>query len=77
MSLLFMGERSIRLGEVTCHHSRGRHQLLQVSGFFADPPPARIDLVLRPSKQAATDTVDINSYWNQEMMYPNIPMAQP
>ena len=46
-----------------------------ISGFFADPPPAKIDLALRPSKQAVTDTVDIYSYWNQEMMFPNVPVA--
>jgi hypothetical protein len=69
------GGKEHRLGEMTYHVSppTGGYG---ISGFFTDPPPARVDLVLRPSEQAAADTVDIYSYWNQEMMYPNVPVAQ-
>jgi hypothetical protein len=68
------GGKEHRLGEVTYHFPAGT-SAYGISGFFADPPPAKIDLALRPSKQAVTDTVDIYSYWNQEMMFPNVPVA--
>jgi len=68
------GGKEHRLGEVMYHFPAGTGSY-GISGFFSDPPPAKIDLVLRPSEQAVTDTVDIYSYWNQEMMFPNIPVA--
>jgi hypothetical protein len=71
------GGKEHRIGEVTCHSFPVGSSSYNVSGFFTDPPPAKIDLILLPSEQAAADTVDINSYWNQELMYPNIRVAQP
>ncbi len=70
------GGKEHSLGEVVYHSPAGIGGY-GISGSFADPPPAKIDLVFRPSKQAATDTVDIYSYWNQEMMFPNVSVAQP
>jgi hypothetical protein len=36
-----------------------------------------VDIILRPSEQAARDTVDQYRFWNQELVYPNVPVAQP
>jgi hypothetical protein len=69
------GGKEHRLSEMTYRVSPGTGGY-GVSGFFTDPPPAKIDLVLRPSEKVAADTVDIYSYWNQEMMFPNVPVAQ-
>jgi hypothetical protein len=69
------GGKEHQVGEVTYHFPGGTGADV-ISGFFNDVPPAKVDLILRPSRQAALDTVDIYSYWNQEMMYPNVLVAQ-
>jgi hypothetical protein len=80
MSLAFeviarYGGKEHRLGEVTYHSPAGVSGY-STSGSVADPPPATVDVILRPSEQAADDTVDIYSYWNQEMVFPNVPVAR-
>lgn len=69
------GGKEHPLGEVAYHFPGGTGGY-GISGFFDDPPPPTIDLILRPSRKAAVDTVDINSYWNQETVFPNIPVGQ-
>jgi hypothetical protein len=47
-----------------------------VGGPVKGPVPATIDIILRPSEKAARQTVDFQSYWNQEIVFPNIPVSQ-
>ncbi|MGD0769843.1 MAG: hypothetical protein ABSB42_16795 [Tepidisphaeraceae bacterium] len=69
------GGKEHPLGEVTYHFPAGTGGY-STSGSVPDPPPATVDVILRPSEKAAVDTVDIYSYWNQEMVFPNVPVAR-
>lgn len=68
------GGREHSLGGIT-HQFSIAGGMYETSGFFTDPPPATIDLILRPSRKAAADTVDLNSYWNQEIMFAKVPVT--
>jgi len=39
-------------------------------------PPAWVDIVLRPSDSFARQTLDLYSFWNQEVVIPNVPVKQ-
>ncbi|MGD0140984.1 MAG: hypothetical protein ABSD28_19140 [Tepidisphaeraceae bacterium] len=69
------GGKEHRVGEVTYHFPAGTGGY-STSGSVPDPPPATVDVILRPSEQAAVDTVDIYSYWSQEIVFPNVPVAR-
>jgi hypothetical protein len=69
------GGKEHQVGEVTYHFPAGTGGY-STSGSVPDPPPATVDVVLRPSEQAAVDTVDIYSYWSQEIVFPNVPVAR-
>ena len=69
------GGKEHRVGEVTYHAPAGTSGY-STSGSVPDPPPATADVILRPSEKAAVDTVDIYTYWNQEMVFPNVPVAR-
>jgi hypothetical protein len=72
------GGRDQRLGAVTCSARGGVFSNGDfVSGKGKPPVPAMVDIILRPSEQAARDTVDQYRFWNQELVYPNVPVAQP
>jgi hypothetical protein len=70
------GGKEHPFGEVM-YHSPAIPCNYGTSGLMSDPPPAAVDVILRPSEHAAVDTVDIYSYWNQEMVFRNVPVAQP
>jgi hypothetical protein len=40
----------------------------------ASNPPAAIDVILKPDEQAARQTLDIYTFWNQEIDYLNVPV---
>jgi hypothetical protein len=40
------------------------------------PPPKTIDLILRPSEAAARNTVDLQNYWNRELVFPAVPVTR-
>jgi hypothetical protein len=66
-----------RLGTVTCSAQGGVFSnAYYVTGKGRPPVPRMVDIILRPSEQAARDTVDQYRYWNQELVYPNVPVAQ-
>jgi hypothetical protein len=35
-----------------------------------------VDIVLRPSDSFARQTLDLYSFWNQEVVIPNVPVKQ-
>lgn len=64
------------LGSVTC--LAGTANLFEsVSGTAPGPVPAAVDVILRPSEQDARMTADEYSFWDQELTFPNISVAQP
>jgi len=69
------GGKEHQISEVT-YHAPGGTNGYSISGSVPDPPPATVDVILRPSEKAAEDTVDIYSYWNQEMVFPNVPVSR-
>lgn len=64
-----------QLGTVTC--LAGANIYDSISGNLPGPVPAMVELILRPSERAARMTADEYSFWNQELTFPNIPVAQP
>jgi hypothetical protein len=63
------------LGTVTCLAGASFYD--SVSGTAPGPVPTTVDVILRPSERAARMTADEYSFWNQELTFPNIPVAQP
>jgi len=47
-----------------------------VFGQHETAPPATVDIILRPSEKVARETVNLQSYWNQELVYPNVPITK-
>jgi hypothetical protein len=43
-----------------------------VGGDISTTPPEMVDVILRPSEKAARETLDLYSYWNRELVFPNI-----
>lgn len=60
-----------RLGAIT-HKANSGYSSWSTTAILNDPPPATVDIILRPSEAAARNTADIYTYWNQEMVFPNI-----
>jgi hypothetical protein len=64
------------LGTVTCSAGTGPWDCSVFGKGDASIPPT-VDIILRPSEKAARETVDEYSYWNQELIYQNVPVARP
>jgi hypothetical protein len=47
-----------------------------IQGAVTPPPPAKIDIVLRPSEKIARGTVDMKTYWNHELVFHDVPVAK-
>jgi hypothetical protein len=47
-----------------------------VMGTDNPPPPATIDIVLVSSEKAATNTVNMVNYWNEEFDFANVPVTR-
>jgi hypothetical protein len=69
------GGKEFPLGTVTC--LAGATFFDSVFGTAPAPVPASVNLILRPSERAARMTVDEYSFWNQELTFNNVPVAQP
>jgi hypothetical protein len=66
------------IGQVTCDAQGGTISSdYSIYGKVTQPVPALVDIILRPSEKVARQTTDLYSYWNQELVYPNIPVTQP
>jgi hypothetical protein len=48
----------------------------EVMSQTTPPPPASIEILLRPSEKVASGTVDMLNYWNQEVDFPNVPLPR-
>jgi hypothetical protein len=46
-----------------------------IQGDVSPPPPAKIDIILRPSEKIARGTVDMKTYWSHELVFHDVPMA--
>ncbi len=72
------GGKEHQLGAVTCSARNGPlSNDYSVFGKGTPPVPGTVDVILRPSEKAARGTADLYSFWNQELVYPNVPVAQP
>jgi len=71
--LAIFGGAEHPMGQVTYNPADGVSSC-SVFGNLASPPPAQIDLLLRPSAEAARQTVDLTSYWNAEIRCTNVPV---
>jgi hypothetical protein len=69
------GGKEIPIGRLICHPTDSRY-IQEVSNKVESPVSATIDIILRPSDKTARETVDIQSYWNQEIVFQNVPVAQ-
>jgi hypothetical protein len=47
-----------------------------VNGTVTPPPPATVNIILRPSEKAARESVDLYGYWSQELVFPNVPVSR-
>lgn len=66
------GGAEYQVGEVT--GSAGEDTDIMFSGRPKEPVPGAVDVILRPSEKAARGTVDMYTYWNQELVYTNVPV---
>lgn len=62
------------LGYITCNAGSGGSDY-GVAASPKTPPPAKIDLVLRPGAKVARGTVDMQSFWNEEIVLPGVPVT--
>ncbi|HMB95693.1 MAG TPA: hypothetical protein VKK61_06605 [Tepidisphaeraceae bacterium] len=54
----------------------GSGTVYSINGAMDEDVPATIDLILRSSEKAASNTVDLTQIWNGELIYPNLPVKQ-
>jgi hypothetical protein len=47
-----------------------------IGGEISAPPPAKIDVILRPSATVATGTVNMQTYWNHELVFHDVPVTK-
>jgi hypothetical protein len=67
------GGREFQVGDVTCNAGGGGSDY-GIGASLKTPPPAKIDLILRPSAKVARGTVDMQSFWNEEILLPGVPV---
>ena len=68
------GGNETKLSAMTC--AVGSPCDYGVGGKVKGSVPTTIDIILRPSEKAARQTVDFRTFWNQEIVFPNVPVAQ-
>jgi hypothetical protein len=64
------------LNTITCNQG-GSTEYFVASNRPIDPPPAKIDIILRSSEKAARSTVDQYEMWKGELVFPDVPMMLP
>jgi hypothetical protein len=63
------------LSYVTWHAGSGNGSY-EIFGSITDPVPPKVIIILRPSEKAAANTVDIFTFWDQTMTFPDVPVAK-
>ena len=65
------GGKEYPLGQVSCRAGPGMDGY-GVFGVMPAPPANAIEVILRPSRQAAAGTSGLYSYWNKEIVFKNV-----
>lgn len=69
--------KEVRLGDVAFKRGAGRHSY-GMGAYRLEPlNPKRADIILRPSPKAAAGTVDLFDYWDGEIVFKDVPVANP
>jgi hypothetical protein len=69
------GGKEYPMGQVSCRSGPGMN-CYGIVIVASDPAPKQIDVILRPSRQAAAGTVGLYSYWNKEIVFKNVPVKE-
>lgn len=67
-----VNDKEYRAGRV--YMAKGQSISWGTEGEYSGPPAEKMDIILRSSKEAARDTVDLFEIWDGELVYKDVPV---